>query len=222
MAAAADAAATTGSSASWSPPDPIPLQEYLAGHVLREAQQVFEGGINPFVKDAMKATYGTEPDPAAVAQLAAADTAAADEIRTAELPAAEAAATAAAGSKKGGKARAAVHKLKQRLWVLDPAEADAAGAEFQADRVQVVQHVAAAAAADPTNAKEAQMAAQALKEVDSELGAISDARAAAAAKGPPPLWLEKCRQVLSSMMASFVDDDGAEWDVFTLTSIMQA
>ena len=66
------------------------------------------------------------------------------------------------------------------------------------------------------------MAEQALNGIDSELRAISDARGAAAAKGPPPLWLEKCREALSSKMASFIRDDGAEWDVFTLTSIMQA
>ena len=44
----------------WSPPDPVPLQEYLAGHVLREAEQVFEAGVNPIVTDAMKARHGTE------------------------------------------------------------------------------------------------------------------------------------------------------------------
>ena len=221
MADAADAAATTGGSASWSAPDPIPLQDYLAGHVLREAQQVFEGGINPFVKDAMKATYGDAPDPAVVAQLAAAAAAAADKIRTAELPAAESTAVAAAGSKKkGGKARAEVHKLKQRLWELDPAEADTAGAKFQAARLDAAQR-AAAAVADPTNVQEARMAEQALAVIDSELGAISDARAAAAAKGPPPPWLVKCRGVLNKM-AAWIYDDGAKWDVLTLTSIMQA
>ena len=66
------------------------------------------------------------------------------------------------------------------------------------------------------------MAEQALKEVDSELEAIAAARARAAARvGPPPQWLEKCREALSGKMAGFIHNDGAEWDVFNLTSIMQ-
>ena len=224
----------------WSPPAPVPLQEYIAGHVLREAQQVFEAGISPFVKDAMRAKFGVAPDPAAVAELTAANAAAAAALRTTELPTAihqrdtaalaAAAATAVgdnkvakAQSKQLNKARATVHKLKQRLWELDPTEADTAETEANVAKFHAVLRVTAAAAA-PNNAKEAEagMAEQALKVVDSELKAIADAVARASRAGPPPQWLEKCREVLSDMMASFIHNDGAEWDVFTLTSIMQA
>ena len=200
--------------------------------MLLEAQQVFEAGINPFVKDAMRAKFGVAQDPAAVAELTAANAAAAAAIRTTKLPAAihrlDTAALAAAAnkgakaqSKQLNKARATVHRLKQRLWELDPAEADTAETEANAARLHAVRRVSAAAA-DPNNAREAEarMAEQALKVVDSELKAIADA-AASRVGSPPPQWLEKCREVLH-MMASFIHNDGAEWDVFTLTASMQA
>ena len=58
--------------------------------------------------------------------------------------------------------------------------------------------------------------------VDSELKATEDARARADARvGTPTQWLEKCRVVLSGMMASFIHNDGSECDVITLTLIMQ-
>ena len=80
--------------------------------MLREAQQIFEAGINPFVKDAMlsmRANFGVAPDADAVAQLAAADAADAAVIRDTKLPSAEAAPVTKAK---------AVHKLKQRLWFI--------------------------------------------------------------------------------------------------------
>ena len=215
--------------AAWSPPDPVPLQEYLAGYVLREAQQVFEAGIKPFVKEAMTARYGADPDPAAVAQRAADDATEADTLRDTKIPAAEAelaAAEAVVGKKKAkavNKARAAIHSLKQQLWELDTAEADAAEAGIRAIELPPARQRVEAAKADPANTKEAGMAGQALKEVEGALEYIASARTAAAEReGPPPLWLEKCREGLSEMMAGFIHDDGADWDVFTLTSIMQA
>ena len=67
------------------------------------------------------------------------------------------------------------------------------------------------------------MAGQTLKDVEGKLAAIAGARAAADDReGPPTRWLEACREVLSGKMTSFIHDDDAEWDIFTLTSIMQA
>lgn len=79
-------------SGAWVPLDPVPLQAFVAGHTLRQAHTVFEAGMNPFVKGAMKAAFpadDTNPaDPyvAALAVAAAEETAEVLRIQNADLP----------------------------------------------------------------------------------------------------------------------------------------
>ena len=163
------------SSGAWAPPDPVPLQAFVAGHTLRETHTVFEAGMNPFVKVAMKVAFTTdETDPAdpCVAALAAAAAEEAAEvlrIQDADLPdarkqlamciAAKAAAEAA-GSSKGTKAankavaksEDKVRELEDRLWALDRDAAAAEATRTRADELPAAQSASAAsaAAASPT------------------------------------------------------------------------
>jgi len=169
--------APADSSGAWVPPDPVPLQAFVAGHTLRRAHTVFEAGMNPFVKCAMRAAFPTdETDPAdpyvaALAVAATEETAEALRIQDADLPDAReqladtiTAKAEAAGSSKGMKLlmRAAnkavaksedrVRELEDRLWALDRDTAAAEAARMRADELPAAQSASAAsaAAASPT------------------------------------------------------------------------
>ena len=122
-----------------------------------------------------------------------------------------------------GEAMDAFLKMETRLWKLEGLESHrseveaAAGMPLEQLVTTATEAVAKAAASKATPPLGL---VHPRNDGDNLWRAIQAARAKTekAKTGPVRRWLEKCREPFSGKVASFMHDDDAQWDVFTLSS----